>query len=327
MKICFRLIMETDQWLGVEVRHLAALQAVAEERSFGRAATRLGYTQSAVSQQIATLEKTVGTRLVERPGGPRPVSLTEAGDVLLRHAGGIVAQLRAAQADLAALAEGSAGTLRVGTYQSAGARILPDVISRFKQAYPDVSVALREGEDDDLAALVEEGELDLCFIAMPPPEGPFEGVELLQDPYVLIVQAGSPLARRDRAPALREIAELPLISFRTCRAMHQIETHLRARGHDADVVFRSDDNGTVQGMVAAGFGVALLPMLAVDQRDDRVAIVDLQGKVPPRIVGVTWHRDRRWTPAAETFVRIAQEVCREVQATLPGGAAVEAASA
>jgi DNA-binding transcriptional LysR family regulator len=311
------MIMESDQWLGVEVRHLAALQAVAEERSFGRAATRLGYTQSAVSQQIAMLEKTVGAKLVERPGGPRPVSLTEAGEVLLGHAGGIVARLRAAQADLAALAEGAAGTLRVGTYQSAGARILPDVISRFKQAYPDVSVQLREGEDDDLVNLVEEGELDLCFIAMPPPDGPFEAVELLRDPYVLIVQAGSPLARRDRPPALREIAELPLIGFRTCRAMHQIETHLRARGHSAEVVFRSDDNGTVQGMVAAGMGVALLPMLAVDERDDRVTIIDLGGKVPPRIVGVAWHRDRHRPAAAETFVRIASEVCRELEAGLP----------
>jgi DNA-binding transcriptional LysR family regulator len=310
--------MESDQWLGVEVRHLAALQAVAEERSFGRAAARLGYTQSAVSQQIATLEKTVGTRLVERPGGPRPVSLTEAGDVLLRHAGGIVARLRAAQADLAALADGAAGTLRVGTYQSAGARILPDVISRFKQAYPGVSVQLREGEDDDLAGLVEEGQLDLCFIAMPAPEGPFEAAELLRDPYVLIVQAGSPLARRDRPPALREIAELPLIGFRTCRAMHQLEEHLHARGHTAEVVFRSDDNGTVQGMVAAGMGVALLPLLAVDERDERVAVVDLGGKVPPRIVGVAWHRDRRRPAALETFLRIAADVCQELEAGLPG---------
>ena len=78
--------MEPDRWLGVELRHLAALQAVAEEGSFGRAAIRLGYTQSAVSQQIATLERLVGERLVERPGGPRPISITEAGTVLLRHA-------------------------------------------------------------------------------------------------------------------------------------------------------------------------------------------------------------------------------------------------
>src|SRR5438874_5001319 len=106
--------MELDQWLGVELRHFAALQAVAEEGTFGRAAQRLGYTQSAISQQIATLEKIVGQRLIDRPGGPRHVSLTEAGRVLLRHAEGITARLKAAQADLAALSAGDAGPLRIG---------------------------------------------------------------------------------------------------------------------------------------------------------------------------------------------------------------------
>jgi molybdate transport repressor ModE-like protein len=85
--------MEPDRWLGVELRHLAALQAIAEVGSFCRAARRLGYTQSAVSQQIATLERIVGERLLDRPGGPRPVSLTEAGELLLRHAAAIVARL------------------------------------------------------------------------------------------------------------------------------------------------------------------------------------------------------------------------------------------
>src|SRR5215813_12790179 len=113
--------MESDRWLGVELRHLAALQAVAETGSFGRAAERLGYTQSAISQQIATLERIVGQRLIDRPGGPRPVSLTEAGELLLRHADAIAARLQAAQADLAALDAGDAGPLRIGTYQSVGA--------------------------------------------------------------------------------------------------------------------------------------------------------------------------------------------------------------
>ena len=84
--------MEPDTWLGVELRHFAALQAVAAEGSFGRAAERLGYTQSAISQQIQTLERIVGEKLVERPGGPRAVSLTEAGRLLLRHAESIVAR-------------------------------------------------------------------------------------------------------------------------------------------------------------------------------------------------------------------------------------------
>src|SRR6202040_3397257 len=111
------LIMNANDWLGIELRHLAALEAVGRTRSFGRAARELGYTQSAVSQQIARLERTVGQRLVERPGGPRPVDLTDAGRLLLRHADAIVAQLDAARADLAAFAEGAAGPLRLGIYQ------------------------------------------------------------------------------------------------------------------------------------------------------------------------------------------------------------------
>src|SRR5437588_11103456 len=106
--------MEPDSWLGVELSHFAALQAVAAAGSFGRAADRLGYTQSAVSQQIATLERIVGEKLVERPGGPRPISLTEAGHLLLRHADSIVSRLQAAQADLQALRAGEVGTLRGG---------------------------------------------------------------------------------------------------------------------------------------------------------------------------------------------------------------------
>ena len=92
--------MQTDSWLGVELRHLLALQAVAEEGSFGRAARSLGYTQSAISQQIAALERIVGQRLIDRPGGPRPVTLTDAGALLLTHARAINARLAAAQADL-----------------------------------------------------------------------------------------------------------------------------------------------------------------------------------------------------------------------------------
>src|ERR671928_2125249 len=98
--------MEADSWLGLELRHLTALKAIAEHGSFGRAARALGYTQSAVSQQIAALERAVGEKLVERPGGPRPVSLTEAGELLVRHADAIVARMKAAQADLAAFSEG-----------------------------------------------------------------------------------------------------------------------------------------------------------------------------------------------------------------------------
>jgi DNA-binding transcriptional LysR family regulator len=305
--------MEPDRWLGVELRHLMALEAVAREHSFGRAAESLGYTQSAVSQQIATLERIVGERLVERPGGPRPVSLTEAGRLLLRHAEAIVDRLAAAQADLAALAVGTAGPLRIGTYQSVSARVLPTVIRRFKEGWPKVEVHLIESAaDDELERLVEQGEVDLGFVMLPPGDGPLETAQLLVDPYVLIVPSDSPLARRDTAPSLEEVAQYPLIGYRNCRSMAAIETALRQAGGEPRIVFRSDDNGTVQGVVGAGVGVALMPRLTVTPTDGTVEVIDMADRLPPRLIGIAWHRDRWRTPAARAFAEAAQEVCAEL---------------
>src|SRR5947209_7705632 len=204
-----------DGFLGLELRHLAALEAVGRTKSFGRAAREIGYTQSAVSQQIAHLERVVGQRLVERPGGPRPVSLTEAGRLLLRHADAIVAQLDAAEADMAALADGAAGALRVGILQSVGARILPGLLRRFREEWPRVEVQVREETDAaDLLRLLEHGELDLTFADLPLAEGPFEWEEILRDPYVLVVPAADPLAAREAAPPLRDLAHVPIVGWR-----------------------------------------------------------------------------------------------------------------
>ena len=308
--------MEPDRWLGVEVRHFAALEAVAREASFGRAAASLGYTQSAISQQIQTLERIVGERLLERPGGPRAVSLTEAGRLLLRHAEAIVARLHAAQADMAALASGEGGRLRVGTFQSVGARVLPAVMRRFTAAWPHVSVELTESSsDEELLRFVERGELDLAFAMPPLLEGPFEALELLADPYVLVVPAEHDLAEATRA-SLADVGDLILIGNRACRSTALAEGELAQRGVGLDVAFRSDDNGTVQGLVGAGFGVALVPLLATDLKDERISVLELDPEIPPRRIALAWHRDRHRSPAARAFVDVAVEVCADVAASL-----------
>jgi DNA-binding transcriptional LysR family regulator len=298
-------INEYDQWLGVELRHLAALEAVAEEESFGRAARRLGYTQSAVSQQIAQLEKVVGAKLVERPGGPRAVSLTDAGRLLLRHADAIVARLAAAQADMAALQAGEAGPLRVGILQSVGARLLPGLIRRFKQEFPRVSVQVVEGNTPgELLPLVESGELDFTFAELPLQEGPFDWVELLRDPYVLLVSAGSHLATREAAPPLRELTGLPMIGWRT------------DRGHDipgVEYAFRSDDNGTVLGLVEADLGVAVAPRLVLRPDRDGIVALPFGARLRPRVLGLAWHKERYRSPAAERFVELAGELAGELR--------------
>jgi molybdate transport repressor ModE-like protein len=297
--------MEPDRWLGVELRHFLALEAVAREGSFGKAAAALGYTQSAVSQQIAALERIVGQRLVERPGGPKPVSLTEAGRLLLTHADAIAARVAAAQADLEALGKGEAGTLRVGVFQSVGQRILPELMRNYLRTWPEVEVTLTESADDEeLLALVERGELDLTFADLPLVDGPFEWVELLRDPYVLVVAADSPLADRQKAPTLREIGELDLISHKHCRTVKRLEPMF---GRPLDFVFRSDHNQTVQALVAAGVGSALVPQLTMDPEDISTVMIEMP-KLPPRVIALAWHRDRYRTPAARAFVDTAEEV-------------------
>jgi molybdate transport repressor ModE-like protein len=302
--------MEPDRWLGIELRHFLALEAVSREGSFGKAAAALGYTQSAVSQQIAALERIVGQRLVERPGGPKPVSLTEAGRLLLTHADAIAARVAAAQADLTALGEGQAGTLRVGVFQSVGQRILPELMRRYLRSWPQVKVTLTESaNDEDLLTQVERGDLDLTFSDLPLTEGPFESVELLRDPYVLVVAADSPLADRETPITIREVAELDLIGHKHCRTMKQLEANIRRPLH---FVFRSDHNQTVQALVASGVGSALVPRLTMDPEDETTKLIELP-KLAPRLIAMAWHRDRYRTPAARAFVETAQEVTAELE--------------
>jgi DNA-binding transcriptional LysR family regulator len=317
------MIMELDHWLGIELRHLAALQAVSEEGSFRGAATRLGYTQSAISQQIATLERVVGAKLIERPGGPRAVFLTDAGQLVLRHAEAIMARLKAAEADVAAMMDGNAGTLRIGTFQSVGARIVPALLRRFAAAWPGVDVELEESASDpDLLAALERGELDLSFAMPPLPEGPFAMIELMRDPWVLLAPRDSPLAeRRDPLP-LPEVAKLPLIAPRLCASLEQIHAHFRSRGLEPNYVYNLDENNIVHGLVAAGAGIALLPRLAVDTNDERVVALELGPKVPPREIAIAWHRDRYRLPPAEAFVELAQELCAELERSAEPLAAV-----
>jgi molybdate transport repressor ModE-like protein len=315
------MTVRVDHTSGIEIRHLAALQAVAEEGSFRRAAARLGYVQSAISEQIAALERIVGQRLVERSRGAGPVQLTQAGEVLLSHAKAISARLKAAEADLGALTDGSAGSLRLGIYQSVGARIIPRLLPRYARDWPNVRVLPREAPTDaGLFELVERGELELSFADLPLHPGPFESVDLLTDPYVLLVAADSPLARAGRPVGLDDVAELPLIGHWTCRVLPRVEAELRAQGVEPTFVFRSDITATVQALVAAGVGSAIVPRLTVDESDEAVAVVELAQGMPvqPRVISLFWHRDRYRAPAAIGFLDAAREVCAELAAEREG---------
>jgi DNA-binding transcriptional LysR family regulator len=216
----------------------------------------------------------------------------------------------AAQADLTSLTEGQAGTLRVGVFQSVGQRILPEVMRRFLEAWPQVNVTLTElSPDEELLSLVERGQLDVTFADLPLTEGPFEWVELMRDPYVLVVAAGSPLADRATAPTWKDLAELELIGHRHCRLLERIESDAR---RPLNFVFRSDHNQTVQALVATGVGSALVPRLTMDDQDETTVLIEFP-QVHPRLISLAWHRDRYRTPAAQAFVETAQAVCAELE--------------
>ncbi len=304
-------------WAGLEVRHLAALVAVAEEQSFSRAADRLGYTQSAVSQQIATLERIVGTPLFDRPGGPRRISLTEAGALLRDHAQSVLDRVGVAEADLRALAAGEGGTLRVGTFQSIGTRVLPEVLQRFRRRWPEVTVSLLEALDwYDLLALVEAGELDVAFAAEPVGDGPFVVTPLLEDAFVFVCAAGAPEAALDVID-IDQVARQPLVGPRndTCHAVDVL--NFRLAEHEPDYVFLSDDNATVQGCIAAGLGVGLLPWLTVDATDPAIAVVPVEGAPVPRSLVAVTHSARRPGRAGTGFVELAVAVCAELDERRP----------
>jgi len=221
--------------------------------------------------------------------------------------------LLAAKADMAALEAGDAGRLRVGTFQSVGAKIIPRLLRRFSESRPQVEVVLRESQDEaELLELIERGDLDLTFWTLPVAGGPYDTIELLHDAYVLVVPAGSPLASAKRPPTLKEIVLQPVVGFNHCSAMDHVESQLASTGRAPNIVFRSDNNGTVQGLVGAGVGVAVSPRLTVDEDDPSIEVIDLQGRVPARVIGLVWHSDRHRSAAAEAFVESAVEVCRQL---------------
>jgi len=290
-----------------------ALVAVAEAGTFSRAAEHLGYTQPAVSQQIATLERIVGTPLFERLGGRRPVRLTPAGEVLLTHARAALARVSAAAADLRALASGEQGELRVGTLPSIGTKILPRLLGAFRAEWPGIEIGLCESRDTaDLIRAVEAGDVDITLIEVGQHEtGPLEVRPLLDDPMVFLAPAAAPEAN-ERVVSIADIVHLPMIGTRNVGCRQIIDDAFRQAPVLPTFVFRSDDNPTIQGLIGSGLAYAVLPLLTVDENDPNVAIIPIWPEPPPRRLGIAWHPERRPPVALLPFVETAAEVCRDL---------------
>ncbi len=300
-------------WSGLELRHLQAILAVAETGTFSAAAEQLGYTQSAVSQQIGALERIVRTPLFERPGGRRPVRLTAAGEMLLTHARAVLARVSTAAADLRALASGEQGELRVGTLPSVGTKLLPRLLGTFRVEWPGIEIVLRESRDcADLIRAVETGDVDVTFIDIGPYEtDPLEVRPLLDDPMVFLAPANAPEAGH-RAVKIADIAQLPMIGTRNVACRQIIDDCFRQAPIQPTYIFRSDDNPTIQGLIGSGLAYAVLPLLTVNENDPTVAVIPIRPEPPPRRLGIAWHPERRPQPALMPFVEAAAQVCDDL---------------
>jgi DNA-binding transcriptional LysR family regulator len=300
-------------WSGLEMRHLLALAAVVEKGTFSGAAEELGYTQSAVSQQIGVLERIVGAPMFERPGGRSHVRLTAAGDMLLIHARAVLARVSAAAADLRALALGEQGELRVGTMPSVGTKILPGLLGTFRAQWPGIEVVLRESRDcADLIRAVETADVDVTFLDIGPYDtGPLEVRTLLDDPMVFLAPAGAPEAAQ-QVVGIADIAHLPMIGTQNVGCRRIIEDAFRQMSVGPNFVFRSDDNPTIQGLVGSGLAYSVLPLLTVDENDHNVAVIRIQPEPSPRRLGIAWHPERRLPQALLPFVGTAADICRDL---------------
>ncbi|MHC6595163.1 LysR family transcriptional regulator [Arthrobacter sp. C152] len=304
--------MEKPSLSQLELRHLVTFAEVARAESFTAAARSLGYTQSAVSQQISRLEQIVGHRLIERSNN-RSIILTPAGRILITHADAIHDRLKNALEDLSAIHQGLAGTLRIGCYESISVRVLPQVLKLFAERFPRVQVLLTELDDDsDLLGQVESGDLDLTFMVFPLIDGPFEAVTLLEDPFLLVVPSDSTLANGVGAISADALSGLPLITYGRMRDEHQIESRLGRPQLKKQVVFRSNHNGTILSLIANGYGSAILPRLAIDPHRDGITCRPL-AHVNPRIIGIAWRQQRLPNLSAKSFVEIATQVVSEIE--------------
>jgi DNA-binding transcriptional LysR family regulator len=279
-----------------DLRLLKVLREVALRGSFSAAAEALSYSQPAVSQQIARLEAQAGVKLIERQS--KGIHLTPAGEALVRHTERILSQLADAQAELAELSTAARGRLRVASFATAAGTIVPLAVSEFRRLRPGVVVDLQLMDPPASIPALRRGELDIAIIE----EGGFEadpalsglGVERLMDDVLYAsLPADHPLVTR-RAISLADLKDEDwmLVGLRgTCADTNIVLRACQQAGFEPRVAYTSDDYFAIQGLVASGMGVALVPGLALASSRDDVAVRPIRGRPPYRRIGAVFAPD------------------------------------
>jgi len=298
------------------VRSIRALHEVAEQGSFSAAAGSLGLTQSAVSQHVAALERETGLRLVER--GTRPMVLTDAGHVLVRHGRAIDARLEAAEQELAEIAGRRAGRLRFGSFPTALTTFVPAALGRLRTEHPAIVLTVVDDHMQGLLPRLTDGELDLAVVyaheTLPEATaGRLRLVHLFDDAYRVVLPAGHRLARRRAALTLPDLANEAWVGGHTGSAWFRIVRRAcRAAGFDPRTLLSSDDYRAVQAFVAAGLGVALIPGLAVVNPTPGVEVRRLRSGAPVRRIGVAHLDDDVLPPSVSAMTAILRDVTRRL---------------
>jgi DNA-binding transcriptional LysR family regulator len=291
------------RWLGVEFRHFGALGAVARTGSFRRAAESLGYVQSAISGQIAQLERAVGTQLVERSSGSSGATLTPAGRVLLGHVEEILARFEAARVDVHRLAEGAESVVRLTVIDGVGSRRLPDVLRSYSGVFPEADVIIDENPSEEQSfERLAKGELDLMITELPVPPGPFEHTLLERDPYVLLVASDSLVAEAALLPTASELNRFSLVLPSPVREADTLRAKLDEAGIQQQPWLQPHSTAAVQAMVSARLGVGIVPALAVDPDDQGTVSISLPGLLPERLIALVQHREREYSQTVLGFV-------------------------
>jgi DNA-binding transcriptional LysR family regulator len=217
----------------------------------------------------------------------------------------LTARIGVARQDLLDLARGEAGSIRVGAFQSALARILPNVLQRYRSNHPAVRIeAVESNNDIPLLQQVKQGTLDLTFALLPLDSQTFAYRELVLDEFVLVSKRGGSLPTR--IDSHDQLHGLPLIVYRTCRSATALVAFLDSQLGEPNIVFQSDDNAAIEEMVRAGLGVGILPQLWTSLgSNEGLELTPLTGIVPPRVVVLAWRADRTLTPAQQAFVDVA----------------------
>lgn len=296
----------------MNLRDLRYLVALADERHFGKAAERCFVSQPTLSAQIRKLEAYLGTPLVERQ--PKRVSLTETGKRVVERARRVLQEADAiveiARTDLDPLS----GPLKVALIPTVGPYLLPHVAGRLRRELPRLKLMLYEYQTEPLLEKLRGGELDLGLLALPVPLEGLESAPLFDEPFMLAVPAGHPLAERDRVKVEDLKGEtLMLLEDGHCLRDQALEVCSRIRLHEAQD-YRATSLETLRQMVAAGHGITLLPELASASPVGAVRglkIKPFSKPAPARTIGAVWRKSTTRGPAIEAVVNAIRTTMNE----------------